>query len=154
MSEATGVPAPCKFDLDEVALKIDEIVPCDVGLVAMEVDKIMALIEHAAPWNDLGGVQLALQEALANAIIHGNGCNPAKVVRICVAVQEDGGVLVVVKDSGAGFDPSVLPDPVAEQNLFASHGRGIFLMKQLMDDVWYDFENGTAVYMLKRGRRK
>jgi len=151
MSEPKSVPPPCEFDPDKLALKIDEVVPSDVEIIAGEVGKITALIQQTAPSYDLGGIHLALQEALANAIIHGNGRGSAKAVRICVAVQEDCGLLVVVKDGGSGFDPNALPDPRAAQNLFASHGRGIFLIRQLMDDVWFEFENGTAVYMLKRG---
>ena len=141
---------PGEFEPHKLTLKVDEVVRSDVGTIDSEVCRIMALIKQAARWDDLEDIQLALQEALANAVIHGNGCGSAKTVRICVAVQEDRGILVIVKDSGSGFDPSAIPDPLAEQNLLASHGRGIFLIKQFMDDVWFEFENGTAVYMLKR----
>ena len=153
MSEPKRVPPPCEFEADKLILKIDEVVPSDVEIIAAEVRKIMALVAQNVPWSDLDGIHLALQEALANAIIHGNSGSSAKAVRICVAVQEDCGILVVVKDSGSGFDPSALLDPVAEQNLLACHGRGVFLIKQLMDDVWFEFEDGTALYMLKRGQR-
>ncbi|HEV2495751.1 MAG TPA: ATP-binding protein [Terriglobia bacterium] len=151
MSQPKSIPPPCAFDSEKLALKIDEVVPSDVEIIAGEVGKIMALIQQTAPSNDLDGIHLALQEALANAIIHGNGNGSTKAVRICVAVQEDCELLMVVKDSGSGFDPSALPDPIAGQNLFAIRGRGVFLIRQLMDDVWFEFENGTAVYMLKRG---
>jgi serine/threonine-protein kinase RsbW len=152
MSEPQRIPPPCEFEADRLTLKIDEVVSSDVEIIASEVGKIMALIGQSVPRDDLDGIHLALQEALANAIIHGNGGRSAEAVRICVAVREDCGILVVVKDSGSGFDPSALPDPVAEQNLCAFHGRGVFLIKQLMDDVWFEFEDGTALYMLKRGR--
>ena len=151
LSEAEGVPSPCEFEPNKLALKIDEVVPADVGIIEGVVSKIMALIQQAARWDHLEGIELALREALANAVIHGNRSSSAKTVRICVAVQEGRGILLVVKDSGSGFDPTTLPDPLAQQNLLASHGRGIFLIKQFMDDVWFEFENGTAVYMLKRG---
>ena len=152
LSEAEGVPSPCEFEPNKLALKIDEVVPADVGIIEGVVSKIMALIQQAARWDHLEGIELALQEALANAVIHGNRRSSAKTVCICVAVQEDRGILLVVKDSGSGFDPTTLPDPLAQQNLLATHGRGIFLIKQFMDDVWFEFENGTAVYMLKRRR--
>jgi len=152
MSESHRVPPPCEFEADKLTLKIDEVVPSDVEMIAGEVGKIMALIEQSGPRDDLDGIHLALQEALANAIIHGNSCSSAKAVRVCVAIREDSGILVVVKDSGSGFDPSALADPLAAQNLVACHGRGVFLIKQLMDDVWFEFEGGTALYMLKRGR--
>lgn len=76
----------------------------------------------------------------------------ANASRKASSMQEGRGILVVVKDSGSGFDPGVIADPLAEQNLLANHGRGIFLIEQFMDDVWFEFENGTAVYMLKRWR--
>ncbi len=152
MSELQHVPPPCEFEADKLALKIDKVVPSEVEMIASEVGKIMVLIEQSAPRDDLDGIHLALQEALANAVIHGNDGSSAKAVRICVAVQQDCGILVVVKDSGPGFDPNALPDPVTEENLVACHGRGVFLIKQLMDDVWFEFEGGTALYMLKRGR--
>jgi anti-sigma regulatory factor (Ser/Thr protein kinase) len=152
MSEGKCAARSGEFEPHKLTFNVDEAVRSDVGTIDSEVSRIMALIKHAAHWDDLEGIQLALQEALANAVIHGNGCGSAETVRICIAVQEDHGILVVVKDSGSGFDPSAIPDPLAEQNLLASHGRGIFLIKQFMDDVWFEFENGTAVYMLKRRR--
>jgi len=90
---------------------------------------------------------LAVREAIANAMVHGNHCDPEKAVRISVAVNENCDLFVSVKDSGSGFDPAGLPNPVAPENLLAPHGRGIFIMRQLMDQVDFEFDHGTEVRM-------
>lgn len=97
----------------------------------------------------MGKIDLALREALVNAIVHGNRSNLRKAVRICVAVQQDCGILIIVKDTGSGFEPNRLPNPAVGLALFAEHGRGIFLIKQLMDDVHFNFDGGTSIYMRK-----
>jgi anti-sigma regulatory factor (Ser/Thr protein kinase) len=137
--------------------KLDEVVPSDPSLIDGIVANIMRRIEQAGCGEGLEGeglenVDLALHEALANAIIHGNGSDPGKAVRIGVAVQPDGGMLVIVKDSGSGFDPDRLPNPL-EGNLLAAHGRGIFLIKHLMDDVRFSFDHGTSIYMRRNPRQ-
>ena len=141
-----------EFDSDQLTLKIDEVVPSDIGTIPKRVDGIMALIRQTSCWDSLDQIELALAEALANAMIHGNGQDPKKAVRISVAVRDDCEVLLMVKDAGSGFQPDALPDAVAAESLLADHGRGIFLIKQFMDDVWFEFENGTSVYMRKWGK--
>lgn len=153
MIDQKYVPSPCEFDPDAFALCLDEVVPSEIRVIPVVVARILSLIKKTGCWDDLDDIRLALDEALANAIIHGNGSNSAKSVRICVAVQNTCEILIVVKDSGSGFDPDSLPDPVAAKNLFSSHGRGVYFIKQLMDDVQFDFEHGTAVYMRKRWKK-
>jgi serine/threonine-protein kinase RsbW len=119
----------------------------DVTLIDGTAAKITGLIKLSHCCDDTQNIDLALREALANAIVHGNGSNPAKLVRICLAVQEDCGILIIVKDAGLGFEPSQLPNPVVGQNLLAEHGRGIFLINRLMDDVRFSFKRGTSIYM-------
>jgi serine/threonine-protein kinase RsbW len=94
-------------------------------------------------------IETALREALANAIRHGCGNDAAKEVEACVACDESRGMLIVVRDPGPGFDPASIPSPIAGQNVFRAHGRGIYLINELMDEV--SFENGgTEIRMLKR----
>jgi serine/threonine-protein kinase RsbW len=80
------------------------------------------------------GVEIALREALANAIIHGNHENPRKHVYVRFRCEPDE-VSFAVKDEGRGFDLKKLADPTAPENIEAVHGRGIYLMKALMDEV-------------------
>ena len=67
-----------------------------------------------------------------------------------VAVNENCDLLVSVKDSGSGFDPTRLPNPIAAENLLVPHGRGIFLIRQYMDEVDFKFDRGTEVRMCLR----
>ena len=153
MFGAEQVPPRCEFETEKLIIKLDTVIPSNVKVIDNTVTKIMGLIGNGYSACEIGGIDLALREALINAIIHGNHSDPKKAVRICVALQSDRGVLIVVKDSGSGFDPSQVPNPVMGQNLLAGHGRGIFLINQLMDGVHFDFAHGTAIHM-RRARRQ
>lgn len=151
MSEPKPVPPPCEFHVDKLRLEIDEVVSSEVTVIDGLVTKIMGLISHTGCNDDLDSIDLSLREALANAIIHGNHLSPEKKVRVCVSVQDDCGMLIVVKDSGSGFDPAQLPSPVVGQHVLDTHGRGVFIINQLMTDVHFDFHNGTTIFMHKSG---
>ncbi len=99
-------------------------------------------------------VQIAVREAVTNAIVHGNGRNESRRVRLQVAVSS-AGLEIRVQDQGRGFDPSDVPDPLAPQNLCRSCGRGILFMRSLMDEVRFDHavDGGTQVVMLKQRAR-
>jgi anti-sigma regulatory factor (Ser/Thr protein kinase) len=154
MTEPKQVPPRCEFDVDKLRLKLDEVVFSDIKVIDDVVTKIVHLIGETGCNTELDNIGLALREALANAIIHGNRLNPDKDVRVCVSVQDDCGMLIVVKDSGSGFDLASLPNPVAGQNLLETHGRGVFIINELMSDVHFDFHNGTAIYMHRSGTPK
>jgi serine/threonine-protein kinase RsbW len=97
-------------------------------------------------------IELALQEALANAIRHGCGGDPDKRIQCCVTSDASGDVLIVVRDPGPGFDPASVPNPLDEENLFKSSGRGIYLINQLMDQVQFA-DRGREVTMRKSARK-
>jgi serine/threonine-protein kinase RsbW len=88
---------------------------------------------------------LAIREALANALVHGNRWEPEKTITTHISVSHDGSLFASIKDSGSGFNPNALPDPLAAENLLKKNGRGIFLMRQLMDEVEFKFDHGTEV---------
>jgi len=96
-------------------------------------------------------VDVAVREAVANAIKHGNVQDPGKQVHVDVAVEGDE-LIIEVQDEGHGFDPSHLADPLEPQNLLKPNGRGIFYMKSFMDDIRYGTRpgGGTVVTMRKR----
>jgi serine/threonine-protein kinase RsbW len=94
-------------------------------------------------------IELSLQEALANAVVHGAKEDPTKTVECLVAYDEQRGLLIIVRDPGPGFDPSAIPSPTMGENLYSNHGRGIFLINQLMDEVKFH-KNGTEIHMVKR----
>lgn len=90
-----------------------------------------------------GNIMIAVTEAVNNAIRHGNKDNSSKNVSISLSL-EDGMIKFKVQDEGNGFDFHKLPDPTAPENISKPGGRGIFLMKNLSDEV--DFkENGKVV---------
>ena len=151
MSEPEEIPHHHDFDVDKLRLELDEVISSDIDVIDGVVTKIVGLIGQTGCDDDLDSIELSLREALANAIIHGNHLNPDKPVRICVSVQDDCGMLVVVKDSGSGFDPAQLPNPCVGQHLLDTHGRGVFIINQLMSDVHFDFHNGTTIYMHRCG---
>jgi serine/threonine-protein kinase RsbW len=93
-------------------------------------------------------VEIALREALANAILHGNHEDRRKHVHVsCRCVPDE--VSIAVKDEGKGFDTDDVPDPTAPQNIGSIHGRGIHVIKALMDEVRFD-EGGAVIHMKKR----
>ena len=80
---------------------------------------------------------IAASELVNNAIVHGNKRDPAKVVTITVALAGSD-VVVTVADQGSGFDPTRIPDPLAEENLLREVGRGVFIVRSLMDEVRFE----------------
>ena len=93
-------------------------------------------------------IKLALEEALNNAIKHGNGFDAAKTVEVVFDVDAKQAV-VTVTDQGKGFDPETVPDPTVDENLEKPCGRGIMLMKAYMDEVEYN-GTGNQVRLVKR----
>jgi len=96
-------------------------------------------------------MSVAIRESVTNAVRHGNKLDPKKrvIVRFEYRAPE---FTVMVEDEGEGFNPENVPDPLAEENLLRASGRGIFFMKNFMDEVSYRFEpnRGTRVTMMKR----
>ena len=93
-------------------------------------------------------IELALQEALANAVVHGAKEDPDKVVECLVACDEQRGIIIIVRDPGEGFNPETIPACTVGENVYSNHGRGIFLINQLMDEVQFH-KNGTEIHMVK-----
>src|SRR6201993_476443 len=93
-------------------------------------------------------IEMALLEALANAVIHGNGDSSCKSVYVTCRCYMDGEVSITVRDEGKGFDSSMTKDPTSLENVLFTHGRGIYLMKTFMDEVSFG-ENGSVVRMRK-----
>lgn len=96
-------------------------------------------------------LSVAVRESVVNAIKHGNKGDENKRVVLVLTSHPDA-LEVRVQDQGQGFDPAAVPDPLAEENLLKANGRGIFFMRQFMDEVSYSFppRGGTVVKMVKR----
>jgi serine/threonine-protein kinase RsbW len=125
----------------------------EIDAILPSANQLMALIieSHCMPENE-SDVEMAIREALANAVLHGNLRDPRKEVRISCRVQPGRGISIVVRDEGQGFDPTTVPNPTAIENVLSLSGRGIHLMKALMDEVYFE-RGGTAVHMSKRVRQ-
>jgi serine/threonine-protein kinase RsbW len=127
----------------------DVVLPADINAISPVVAWVMRLVcelEYAAG-KDFE-IELALREALANAILHGCKADPSKKIECSVTGDKDRGILIVVRDPGPGFDFASLPSPTEDQNLHADHGRGIYLINKLMDEVKYE-RNGSEIHMRK-----
>ncbi len=103
---------------------------------------------HGFNPNSIFATRLALEEALVNAIKHGNKLDPSKKVFVEARVTGDR-VEIEVEDQGPGFDRSSVPDPTAEENLCKCSGRGILLIESYMNDVRWD-RGGRRIHMTKR----
>jgi serine/threonine-protein kinase RsbW len=129
-------------------LELERSLPSKVAAISPFVDKLMRLIRKCghAPEGE-NDVEIALREALANAIIHGNHEDPGKHVhvRCCCEPSE---ISLAIKDEGPGFNVDRISDPTAPENTGSAHGRGIYLMKALMDEVRFE-EGGVVVHMRK-----
>lgn len=140
-------PANCEFDSDKLLVKVDLTIAGGVEAIAPVVDRIMAIVRGmgCAEGREFE-VELALCEALSNAIRHGSARTPGGKVQCSVACDHERGMLIVVRDPGPGFDPASIPSPITGRNLFSTGGRGIFLINQLMDEVRFE-KGGTEIRM-------
>ncbi len=147
---SAGPPA-CVFDSDKLAVALDLLMASKTEAISPVVTKIMTLLKKTscAAEHDFA-IETALREALANAILHGNRLDPGKKVRICCVCQKDRGVIIVVKDEGEGFDPAKVPNPLVGESSHSEHGRGIYLVNMLMDEVHFE-RGGREIYMRKGG---
>ena len=139
----------CEFQQDALVIRANIIVSADPDSITPVVNAVLAI---AAEMKCAAGkefeIETALREALANAILHGCGNDRAKQVQCCVACDQSRGMILVVRDPGLGFDPAAIPSPVLGQNIYSEHGRGIYLINQLMDEVWFE-RGGTEIHMRK-----
>lgn len=148
---ASQQPLPEKdFDPEKLRVLLRVTLAADRATVDPVVQEIMALVRRMKGIEGKeDDIELALQEALANAVIHGAKEDPTKTVECVVSSADEEGLLIVVRDPGEGFDPSAIPSCTVGENVFSNHGRGIFLINQLMDKVEFH-KNGTEIRMVKR----
>jgi serine/threonine-protein kinase RsbW len=120
-----------------------------VQVVSDHISRSIGMDEDAAHW-----ISVAIRESVINAIKHGNrnDANKRVFVEFETALREAPELMIRVRDQGEGFDPEELADPLAPENLLKSSGRGIFLIRNFMDDVQLQRapEGGMEIRMLKR----
>ena len=149
--DSSEEPLPEKdFDPDKLHSILRVTLSADRNAVDPVVQEVMAAVRQMKCMDGKeDAIALALQEALANAVIHGAKEDPTKTVECLVSSDEERGVLIVVRDPGPGFTPEAIPSCAVGENVYSNHGRGIFLINQLMDKVEFR-KNGTEIHMVKR----
>ena len=135
-------------------VELRQLLPSQIQALSPCIDQIMDFI---AKFRKVDGsdveIEVALREALANAMVHGNGEDSRKHVRVRCRCTTDGEVLLTVQDEGQGFESDTVPDPIVPENRLRMSGRGIYLMKALMDEVHFE-QRGAVVHMRKRFRAR
>lgn len=132
---------PGRSELGELESRREWVIPSSLTQIGPVVSEALAELGERT---DLDAVELALHEALTNAISHGNQESTSKAVRVTLAQRSNCGVVLVVKDCGGGFDANQVPDPLGDR-LLSERGRGIFLMRQLVAWVDFVYDQGTEV---------
>jgi serine/threonine-protein kinase RsbW len=141
---------PVEFACGDLLVRVDLELPGVAWAISPVVERVLAIVnESGCAQGKEFEVETSLREALANAVRYGCEHNPGKMIQVSVACDQARGVLIVVRDPGPGFDPSQVPSPVEGECIFASHGRGIYLINQLMDHVEFG-RGGTEIRMIKR----
>jgi anti-sigma regulatory factor (Ser/Thr protein kinase) len=130
--------------------QLNIVIPADTTAMENVTTGLNALLASKQwPQKDITEVELAVQEALANAIRHGCKNDPQKQVQCCVSFDAAGELVIVVRDPGPGFNVADVPNPLEGDNLLKGSGRGVYLINQLMDTVEFT-EEGRKVLMRKR----
>ncbi len=122
------------------------------------IEEIEQLAAEAATFagfsqEEQDSLAIAVTEIANNAIVHGNKRDAGKKVFVNIAVN-GGEIRMTIRDQGVGFDPDKLSNPLDPENLLRESGRGVFIVRSLMDEVLYDFtKGGTEVTIVKRRKK-
>ena len=138
-----------KRKLQSEGEELRQVLPTQIAIISPSVEQLMRFIarfrkEDGSAWD----IETALREALANAMLHGNQQDAHKHVYVACRCTPDGEVSITVRDEGSGFESGIVPDPTAPDNRLLSSGRGIYLMRMLMDEVRFE-QDGALVFMRK-----
>ncbi|MCO8122841.1 ATP-binding protein [Stieleria sp. TO1_6] len=123
-------------------------IPSDTSIGSSLVSELLdAMMLREWPPTDLFRTQLAYEEAIVNAIRHGNRCDPDKTVMVEMSC-DDQRATIQITDQGEGFDPKDVPDPRQDDLLEAPGGRGVLLISEIMNEVSYN-DRGNQITMVK-----
>ena len=130
-------PLSCREDFIRFrSSKLRQSLSSQVTAISPLVDQLMMFIRNCRKTDGSElEIETAVREAISNAIIHGNHEDPFKRVRVMCRCNSDGEVRITVRDEGPGFKSDAVPDPTSPENRLSTHGRGIYLMRMLMDEV-------------------
>jgi anti-sigma regulatory factor (Ser/Thr protein kinase) len=132
--------------------RLNVTIPAEANAISPVVDGVLQIArEMKCAEGHEYEVDLALREALANAIVHGCNSDPSKKIECCVLCEGSSEIVVIVRDPGEGFMPEAVANPIIGENLYSTHGRGIYLINQLMDEVRFE-ARGSEIQMRKKSR--
>lgn len=134
------------MEISKTIISVIELVPNTITSILKEINAQGPLGEE-----DESELRLILEEALVNAIKHGNDCDTSLKVWTKLTL-ENGLLTITVSDQGAGFDYHAVPDPLENPEALKESGRGIFLIKKLSDDVRFN-ETGSEITVIKKLRK-
>ena len=125
-------------------------IPTDIQSIAAAVDYVMSrCVSCQVQAKRLNlNFRVGLTEALSNAMMYGNRADPSKNVEVELVMGE-GQLQATVRDQGVGFDPASVPDPTLPENVSRPCGRGLFLMRELLDEVWYNDQGNEVTLVLR-----
>ena len=130
---------------EERVEEFEVVIPSDTSAGQSVQDRIIKFLEDLRyDERDVFGVRLAIEEALVNAIKHGNQMDPSKSVRIACRIAASR-IRIEIEDQGEGFQPSEVPDPTADENLERPCGRGIMLMRAFMTSIEYNAAGNRVI---------
>lgn len=148
MAKGLGAAPTCECSARTVNFSVT--IPAEKSAIEPVVQQVLRFAEPLLPGYEEKHLEidLALQEALANAVVHGCKGDPNLQVKCWASYAPGKGLLVVIRDPGPGFIVADVPDPMQEANLQFDHGRGVFLIYKLMDEVHFN-NNGSEVHLIK-----
>lgn len=133
-------------------IRLRRLLPGGVATIRRGVAEVDAIAERVGLSPEARtDIEISLREALANAWLHGNGGDEGRPIFLRCYGSPTVGLLIAVRDDGSGFDPGAVPDPRAAGRTDLSHGRGLLLMRELLDHVEYR-RGGSEVLLFKSVR--
>lgn len=127
-------------------------IPGEIKYIKEVSSKILdSLLSYKADENKLFEIKLCVEEALRNAMVHGNGDDKRKEVKVAYWIEGENSINIEIEDEGKGFDYNNVPDPTTCDNLLKGCGRGVYLIKKLMDRVEFN-KTGNKIILTKRFR--
>jgi len=146
--EAAADPRP---DLPPGGWRREIDLPSERGASRLVMDDLLAQLGlHGWEPSDIFGIHLAVEEAIVNAIVHGNKLDPAKTVHVSCSVSPEL-ARIEITDAGAGFDPASVPDCTLEERLEVPSGRGVMLMRSFMSRIEYNARGNSVLLEKRRG---
>jgi len=125
--------------------------PSERGASRLVMDELLEQLGlHGWEPSDIFGVHLAVEEAIVNAIVHGNKLDPEKTVHVSCSVSPEV-ARIEITDAGVGFDPASVPDCTLDERLEVPSGRGVMLMRSFMTRIEYNARGNSVLLEKRRG---